>query len=375
ISSLAIDLTLVTTGRTCPAVLPCSLTAFQHSWPMSSRASAASLAKCTCPPTASTRSANWRASSGRWSRFWRRRCLRSARPFAKSKLSNAALRRARSPVIACVSARWSLGSSRARLTRPAKWRRLSGTRARGFLNRLMERARRGHRRQAYGSDAHDGPLVVRRFHHRVWMRANRGAGKLLAAGRDLQRPAQAVEGAREDGRHESVLPGQRGHRLERAARKLEVGLCRVADQRVELDQRDGGDRILDQGLDGVAQPSQSVAARVVEIAAQAHIRVAVLQVAAQIEGGVQPAAPEAALVGTRGREHAPDLVAELAADAFGVREALARPVARGEETVEHPARVSEQRRALAPARRIQVCDRERRVPGGVHAAVDVRRLV
>src|SRR5579859_5647456 len=366
ISSLAIDLTLVTTGRTRPPAVPCSLTAFQHSWPMSSRASAASLAKCTCPPTASTRSANWRASSGRWSRFWRRRCLRSARPFAKSKLSKAALRRARRPVIACVSACCSLGSSRARLTRPAKWRRLSGTRARGFLNRLVERARRGHRRQAYGPDAHYRPLVVGRFHHRVRMRANRRAGQLLTAGRDLQGPAQAVERTCEDGRHESVLPGQRGHRLERPARTVEVRLRGVTDERVELDQGDRRDRILDQGLDGVAQPSQRVAASVVEIAAQACVRVAVLQVAAQVEGGVQPAASEAGLVGARGREHPPDLVAELTAHALGVREAFFRPVARVEETVEHPPTVREQRRSLAPARRVEVGDCERRIPGGVY---------
>ena len=66
ISSLAIDLLLVTTMRlpagTCAAAL-------KQIWAMISRASCASFAMCTSPPTAPSRSANCSRSSGRRSRL------------------------------------------------------------------------------------------------------------------------------------------------------------------------------------------------------------------------------------------------------------------------------------------------------------------
>src|SRR5260370_2354375 len=113
---------------------------------MISLAAVASLAKWTLPPTASRRSVNCSTSSGRRSRLARRRCLRSARPVAKSKLLNPASRRLRKPVIAWIRAPCSLGSSRALLTRRPKWRLDSGTRLDGFSDRLADRCCFRHRR-------------------------------------------------------------------------------------------------------------------------------------------------------------------------------------------------------------------------------------
>src|SRR5712692_9642461 len=154
---------------------------------MISLAAAASFAKWTLPPTASRRSVNRSTSSGRRSRLARRRCLRSARPVAKSKLLNPASRRLRKPVMAWMRAPCSLGSSKALLTRRPKWRLDSGTRLAGFLELLADRRWCRHRGQAYGPDAHHGAIVVIGLDHHVRMPEQRCSGELRIAGAHLDR--------------------------------------------------------------------------------------------------------------------------------------------------------------------------------------------
>src|SRR5436190_6490531 len=289
ISSAAIDLTLVTTGRT-PAPGACSAAAFQHSWPTMSRASAASAAKCTWPPTASNRSANWRASSGRRSRLARRLCLRSSRPLVKSKSAKPASRRPRIPVIAEVSARCRFSSLSARRTRPEKWSLLSGTRRlrRRFVDRFGHGGGAVHRRQAYGSDADHRPVFAAGFDHRVRMGEHRGPRQLLVAGRDLHRWTEAVERSRKHGRHQSVLARERRHRFERASGTAKVHLLEVAEQRVQLDQRHRGDGVLAQRLHGVDQPAELIAAGPVEVAPQLLVGVAILEMACELGCNREP---------------------------------------------------------------------------------------
>src|SRR2546426_9616688 len=188
---------------------------------MISRAAAASLAKWALPPTASSRSVKRSISSGNRSRLAWRRCFKSARPVAKSKLPNAASRRLRRPVIAWMSARSSLGSSRALLTRREKWRRDSGTRVACFLDRLAERSWCRHRRQAYGPDAHHGALERVGLDHGVRMREHRGASQPAMAGRHLnpvRRPAKAPGDTRA---MKAEWGGEGGTELERRAAPTE----------------------------------------------------------------------------------------------------------------------------------------------------------
>src|SRR5438132_9369445 len=71
---------------------------------------------------------------------------------------------------------------------------------------------------------------------------------------------------------------------------------------------------------------------------------------------------EAALIGAERGPHRPDLVAELAADALGMRHAFAAAVRVFEERIEKVARA------------FPIADGEGRVPRRVYAAVDVRRV-
>src|SRR6202521_4949947 len=364
ISSPAIDLTLVTTMRVPGARL---VPAFQHSWPMISRASAASFARRTLPPTASTRAVNCSRSSGRRSRLaWRRR-LRSALPFSKSKLSNAVLRRARRPVIACSSARCRLGSSRARFTRREKWPRLSGTRCACFFDGLRHLGWCRHRRQAYGPGTYHGALIPVRVEHGVWVRGACGARELGVFRRHLDRVGHAVEGSRKHRGHEPVLLRQRGHRLERAARAFAMGCRRIPNEDVELDQRHRRDRVLRQRLDPLAEAPQLdifVGARAIEVATELRVAETLFDVRGQVERDRHPPITEPVLMRAKRRPHRPHLVAELSAGALGARHAFALSIGALEEGVQQLLG-----RLGAPG--VQVSDGESRVPRGVDATVDV----
>src|SRR6266852_1556369 len=231
ISSLAIDLTLVTMGRCCPPA------AFQQICPMMSRACAASRAKWTLPPTASRRSVNCCTSSGNRWRLARRRRLSSVRPASKSKFAKAASRRLRRPVIAWVNAPCSLGSSRALLTRLAKWRRDSGTRLACFLDCLADSSLGRHGGQAYCPDADHREVVGIRIEHHVWVRHDRGARQLGIASADLDHVLRSVKRTGEHGRHQAVLAGERGHGLEHASSADQVRLLGSANQLVQLHER------------------------------------------------------------------------------------------------------------------------------------------
>src|SRR2546421_101277 len=369
ISSPAIDLTLVTTMR--PAGNPLtpaeSIAARAHSWPMISRASAASLAKWTTPPTAASRSVNCSSSSGRRSRLARRRCFRSARPFVKSKLSNALSRRPRSPVIALVSAFCRVGSSSALLTRRPKWPRDSGTRFRNFLDRVLEGFRCEHRRQAYGSGAHHRTLIPTRIDHGVRVGRPPRAGELRILGGHFDRMRHAVQRAGEDRRHQAVLPGQGGHRFEGAARTFAKRSSRVTPEDVELDQRHCRDGILGQRLDPLAEASELVSTRAVEVAPQLGVPIPFFYVRGEVERDLHPPVSKPVLIRAHRREQGPDLVAELAVRTFGVRHSLATPVGALEK------RFDELRRELLLPR-VEVGDRQRSVPRRVYAPVHVRRL-
>src|ERR1700687_2561321 len=264
ISSPTMVLTLVTTMR--PPPFPSSsreLPAFQQIWAMMSRASAASFAKWTLPPTASSLSLNCATSSGSLSRLAMRRAFKSARPFAKSQLSKALSRLARSPVIASTSARWRSLSFSALLTRREKCLRDSGTDRGGFFQRFDNTLNRRHRGQAYGPDTYDGICLVLRpararqisnwVDHRVRMRERRGACKLVIAGGDLDRVIHAVERPGESRRHQAVLPRQRRHRFEGTPCARQVRRVRIAGQNVELAERYRGDRVLSHRLDRFRQ--------------------------------------------------------------------------------------------------------------------------
>src|SRR5713101_1716011 len=227
-----IALTLVTMGRCWPPA------AFQQICPMMSRACAASRAKWTLPPTASRRSVNCCTSSGNRWRLARRRRLSSVRPASKSKSAKAASRRVRRPVIALVNAPCSLGSSRALLTRLEKWRRDSGTRLACFLDCLADRSLGRHRGQAYCPDAHHRAVVAVRIEHHIRVRENRGARQLGVAGADLDHVLRPVKRPRERRRHQAVLAGEGGHRLEHASGADQVRLVGIANQLVQLHERD-----------------------------------------------------------------------------------------------------------------------------------------
>src|SRR6266567_4236056 len=363
ISSEAIDLTLVTTGRT-PAPGACSAAAFQHSWPMMSRASAASAAKCTCPPTASSRSANWRASSGRRSRLARRLCLRSSRPLVKSKSAKPASRRPRIPVIADVSARCRFSSLSAWRTRPEKWSLLSGTRRlrRRFVDRFGYGGGAFHRRQAYGSDADDRPVFAAGLDHRVRMGQHRRPRQLLVAGRDLHRWTETVERSREHRRHQSVLARERRHGFERASRAAQMQLLGVAQQGVQLDQRDRRDRVLAQRLHRVGQPAELVAARPIEVAAEVLVGVAILQVTGELARHRQPSVAEPRLIGPDRGEQSPHLVAQLAADPVGVDESAVARVAIREQSLQRAGGMSTQVGQRMAPRRVEIRHRQRSIP-------------
>src|SRR5438445_1264197 len=331
ISSVAIDLLLVTTMRF-PAGSP--LPAFQHSWPMMSRASAALAARCTTPPTAARRWVNCSSSSGRRSRLALRRRLRSARPAAKSKLSKAALRRPRRPVIAWISAFWRFGSSSALLTRREKCLRLSGTRSGRFSDGLRQRGRCRHRRQAYGPDTHDCPLVTSRIDHGIWMRDHRRVRQLWVPGRHLDGVSQAVERAGEHRRHQPVGLRQGRHRFERLARALPIRRRRITGKDVELGQRHPRHRVLGNRLDALAEPAQLVTAGVVEITAELGIGVTVVEVGGKVERDLHPLFAQSVLICADGGPERPDLVAELTTDPLGMRHAFAAAVGTLEERLE-----------------------------------------
>src|SRR5207247_3666678 len=289
-----------------------------HSWPTMSRASAASLARCTTPPTAASRCVNWSSSSGRRSRLARRRRFSSARPPAKSKLSKALFRRPRSPIMASVSAFCRMGSSRARLTRRPKWPRDSGTRFRSFLDRFLHGFRCCHRRQAYGSGANDGALIAGGVDHRIWMRGESSPRKLWVLCRHFDRVGQAVEGAGEHGGHETVLPRQRSHRLERAAGALAIRRGRICGRDVELDQAHRGDRVLGERLGPLPEASQLVTAGAVEVTPQLQVVDPLFSVERNVRLAGPPMAAEALLRCAHRGPQRPHLVAQLAAGTLRV---------------------------------------------------------
>src|SRR5712691_3246886 len=365
ISSLAIDLTLVTMGRCCPPA------AFQQICPMMSRACAASRAKWTLPPTASRRSVNCCTSSGNRWRLARRRRLSSVRPASKSKSAKAASRRVRRPVIALVNAPCSLGSSRALLTRLVKWRRDSGTRLACFLDCLGDRSLCRHRGQAYCSDAHHGAVVAIRIEHDVWVRQDRGARQLGVAGADLDRVFRPVKRPREHRRHQAVLTGEGGHRLEHASGADQVRLLGIADKLVQLDERHRRDRVLDERLDSLAQPAELVRPRVVEVATKLGVGVCGLEVLGDVDRDREPITGHPRLVRAYRSPESPDLVGQLSGDVLAARKSRTPPVTVMEQPLEHGGRVLAQRRPLASDGSVQVRDRQRRVPRGVDPPVDV----
>src|SRR5437660_6053023 len=287
---------------------------------MMSRAAAASVAKWTFPPTASSRSVNCSISSGRRVRFAWRRALRSARPVSKSKLLKPASRLARRPVIACVSAFCSLGSSTGLLTRRATWRRDSGTRLACCLNCLADRAWCRHRGQAYGPYAHDGAIIAVGVDDRVWMREQGGAPQLGVAGAHLNAAIEPVQGAGENRRHQAVLVRQGGDRPEGAPRSSQVWPLGITHQLVELRQRRGRDRVLGQRLDRLAQATELVGAGVVEISAQRTIGIAILEMLGEITGLLEPFAAEARFIGSHRCPQSPRLVGQLSRDTLRVRQ-------------------------------------------------------
>src|SRR6267143_2492425 len=367
ISSAAIDLTLVTTMR--PLSVP-ALPAFQQIWAMMSRASAASLAKWTLPPTASSLVLNCSISSGRRSRFALRRCFKSARPFAKSKLSKALSRRARNPVSAWTSARCRSGSSRALLTRWEKWRRDSVTRRRCLLQRFDNLLWGRHRRQAYGPDAHHRSLIAVRVNHGVRGGEDGGARQLAVAGRHLDRVVRAVQRAGKDRSHETVLPRQCCHGFKRTSSLVEMRRLRIAGHGVQLGQRHGGNGVFHEGLDRLGQPAQVVAGCVVEIAAEVGVAVSLLDVRGEVHRRLHPLVTEPGLVGANRRPQAPGLVRQLAADVSGMAHAFAAPVGLLEKALEQLARVLSQRGTVEVAVRFEIGDRKGRVPRRVNAPVD-----
>src|SRR6266852_5528598 len=326
----------------------------------------------TSMPRDSSPSVKRSTSSGSFSRLARRRRFRSAWPAAKSKVSKAALRRLLSPVIAWINAPCSLGSSRALLTRRAKWRLDSGTRLACFLDRLADRVWCRHRGQAYGPDAHHCASIVIGFDHRVRMRQQRRAGQLGIAGAHFDCVLQPIERAREDRSHEAVLPRQRCHRFEGSRRPGRVRLVGIAQQDVELYQRDRRDRVLDQRLDAIAQAAELVGPGVVEVAAQLRIRVASLEMFGYVPSLRKPVTVQARLVRADGRPQSPDLVGQLPGSALGVRQPGAVTVAVFEEAVQQRGGVLAQGGPLAADGRIEVRDRKGRVPRRVNAAVHVR---
>src|SRR5450759_1491442 len=362
------DLTLVTTMRP-PAVR--WLPAFQQICAMVSRASAASLAKWTLPPTASSRCLNCSTSSGNRSWFASRRCVRSARPFAKSKLSKALSRLALSPVMAWISARSRSGSLSALLTRREKWRRVSGTRRRGFLQGFYNRARGRHWRQAYCSDAHDGALVATRIDDRIRMSERSGARELRVGGRHLDRVTRAVERSSKDRRHQAVLPRQRRYRFEGAAGARQVRRGGIAGQYVELDERHGGDRVFNQRLDPFGQAPELVAACMVEVAARVRIAISLVDVRGQVHGRRQPSVSETSLVGAQRGPETPDLVGQLASDSLCMIHARTSSVLVTEKAIQQLGRALAKSRPVAAPCRIEVRDRESGIPRGVDAAVHV----
>src|SRR6267378_2129694 len=246
-------------------------------------------------------------TSGRRSRLALRRCFRSARPFAKSKLSKALSRRARNPVSACTSARCRSGSSGALLTRWEKWRRDSVTRRRCLLQRFDNLLWGRHRRQAYGPDAHHRSLIAVRVNHGVRMGQDGGARQLAVAGRHLDRVVRAVQRARKDRSHETVLPRQCSHGLKRTSSLLEIRRVRIAGHGVQLGQRHGGNGVFREGLDRLGQPAQVVAGCVVEIAAEVGVAVSLLDVRGEVHRRLHPLVTEPGLVGANRRPQAPSL--------------------------------------------------------------------
>src|SRR6266851_2773714 len=365
ISSLAIDLTLVTMGRCCPPA------AFQQICPMMSRACAASRAKWTLPPTASRRSVNCCTSSGNRWRLARRRRLSSVRPASKSKSAKAASRRVRRPVIALVNAPCSLGSSRALLTRLAKWRRDSGTRLACFLDCLADRSLGRHRGQAYCSDANDGAVVAIWIEHDVWVRENRGARQLGVPGADLDHVLGPIKRPCERRRHQAVLAGEGGHRLEHTSGADQVRLLGIADELVQLDEGDRRDRVLDQRLDSFAQPAEPVPPSVVEVATKLGVGVCGLEVLGDVARDREPITGHPRLVRAHHSPESPDLVGQLSCDALAARKSGTRPVAVMEQPLEQGGRTLSQHRPLAAHGRVEVRDRQRRVPRGVDPPVDV----
>src|SRR6266568_2816073 len=329
ISSEAIDLTLVTTGRT-PAPRACSAAAFQQSW----------------------------------SRLARRLCLRSSRPLVKSKSAKPASRRPRIPVIAEVSARCRFSSLSAWRTRPEKWSLLSGTRRlrRRFVDRFGYGGGAFHRRQAYGSDADDRPVFAAGLDHRVRMGQHRRPRQLLVAGRDLHRWTETVERSREHRRHQSVLARERRHGFERASRAAQMQLLGVAQQGVQLDQRDRRDRVLAQRLHRVGQPAELVAARPIEVAAEVLVGVAILQVTGELGRHRQPSVAEARLIGPDRGEQSPHLVAQLAADPVRVDESAVARVAIREQSLQRAGGMSTQVGQRMAPRRVEICHRQRSIP-------------
>src|ERR1700682_4441209 len=385
ISSPAIDLTLVTTMRP-PSER--ELPAFQQIWAMMSRASAASLAKCTFPPTASNRCLNCSASSGSlWRLAWRL-AFKSARPLAKSRLSKALSRFERSPVMAWSRAFWRSGPPSALLTRREKWSRDSGTArlnlyGRGCFQRFDNTLASRHRRQAYGPDAHDGICLVLRpararqvstgIDHHVRMRESRRARQLRVAGGHFDRMARAVEGAGEGRRHQAVLPRQRRHRFEGPPCACQMRGSGIAGQNVELDERHRRDRVLSQRLDRFGQAAECAGGGMVEVAAAARIAITLLEGRGKIQRRRHPLVAKPSLVGAKRRPQAPDLVGQLRADSLRMAHTFTASISALEEALEQFFRLFAKRRPVKAPGCFEVGDGEGRVPRRVDAPVDIRR--
>ena len=218
--------------------------------PMISRASAASFAKCTTPPAASILCLNWSASSGRWSRLACRRCFSSARPLVEVETSRTRGRGARE----CRSARWSALAAGWGCREPCRRASRSGA---GSQARAFEASWRASS-SAAGVDTGAKHMVPTHTTARLSplgsitaygcaSRAARTSSRFPRA--HLDRCAQAIQRAREGRRHQAVLSGQAGDRLEGAASSHGIRHLGLAGENVELGQRHRGDGVLAERLD------------------------------------------------------------------------------------------------------------------------------
>ncbi len=109
----------------------------------------------------------------------------------------------------------------------------------------------------------------------------------------------------------------------------------------------------------------------VEVATKGGVGVCGLEVLGDVARDREPVTGHARLVRAHGSPESPDLVGQLSCHVLAARESGTRPVAVVEQPLEQTRRVVVQRGPLAPNGRIEVRDRQRRVPRGVDPPVDV----